>query len=58
MNGHAIVVGNHATVGRLSKKSLTGQAIVVGGHATVGRLSNYFIVSTKMASLEKFSTAR
>ena len=55
LNGHATVVGGHATVGRLSnnvfwtfqafrkkfeKKSLNGHATVVGGHATVGRLSN------------------
>ena len=58
LNGHAIVVGDHATVGRLSnddfstfqpnsakfwKKSLNGHETVVGGHATVGRLSNNFI---------------
>ena len=55
LNGHATVVGGHATVGRLSnnvfstfqtslefflEKSLNGHATVVGGHATVGRLSN------------------
>ena len=53
LNGHATVVGGHATVGRLStfldvssnkekfwKKSLNGHLTVVGGHATVGRLSN------------------
>ena len=55
LNGHATVVGGHATVGRLSnnvffyvssnlkffwRKSLNGHATVVGGHATVGRLSN------------------
>ena len=55
LNGHATVVGGHATVGRLSnndfstfqairnffwKKLLNGHATVVGGHATVGRLSN------------------
>ena len=54
LNGHATVVGGHATVGRLSNnvlrrfkqlgnfltKSLNGHATVVGGHATVGRLSN------------------
>ena len=54
LNGHATVVGGHATVGRLSnnvpgrlkrfvkilKKSLNGHATVVGGHATVDRLSN------------------
>ena len=53
-NGHATVVGGHATVGRLSnnvfwtfqairnflKKLAEGHATVVGGHATVGRLSN------------------
>ena len=54
-NGHATVVGGHATVGRLSnndfstfqairrifwKKSLNGHATVVGGHTTVDRLSN------------------
>ena len=55
LNGHATVVGSHATVDRLSnnvffdvssdsemfsKKSLNGHATVVGGHATVDRLSN------------------
>ena len=55
LNGHALVIGGHATVPRLSnkvfldvssnlgkfrKKSLNGHATVVGGHATVGRLSN------------------
>ena len=47
LNGHATVVGGHATVGRLSNNVFwTFQAIiwenfetVVGGHATVGRLS-------------------
>ena len=55
LNGHATVVGGHATVGRLSnnvfwtfqaiwkkfwKKSLNVHVTLVGGHATVGRLSN------------------
>ena len=55
LNGHARVVGGHATIGRLSnnvfsifqankkifwKKSLNGHVTVVGGRATVGRLSN------------------
>ena len=54
LNGHATVVGGHATIGRLSnnvfstfkankkfwKKSLNGHVTVVGGHATVSRLSN------------------
>ena len=54
LNGHATVIGGHATVGRLSnnvfgrfkqfeflwKKSRNGHATVVGGHATVGWLSS------------------
>ena len=54
LNGHATVVGGHATVGWLSnnvfrrlkqfrnflKKVTEGHATVVGGHATVGWLSN------------------
>ena len=48
LNGHATVVGGHATVGRLSNNDFsTFQAIRIffwkeslNGHATVGRLSN------------------
>ena len=54
LNGHATVVGGHATVGRLSnnvfptfqaiwenfEKIAEGHATVVGGNATIGRLSN------------------
>ena len=67
LNGHATVIGGHATVGRLSnnffdvsseseifwKKSLNGHATVVGGHATVGRLSNN-LFSTFQANQKKF----
>ena len=72
LNGHATVVGGHATVGRLSnnvfwtfqaiweifwKKSLNGHATVVGGHATVGRLSNN-IFRTFQAIWENFEKSR
>ena len=72
LNGHATVVGGHATVGRLSnnvfwtfqaiwenfwKKSLNGHATVVGGHATVGRLSNN-VFWTCLAICENFEKSR
>ena len=72
LNGHATVVGGHATVGRLSnnvfwtfqairenfwKKSLNGHATVVGGHATVGRLSNN-VFWTFLAICENFEKSR
>ena len=72
LNGHATVVGGHATVGRLSnnvfwtfqairknlwKKSLNGHATVVGGHATVGRLSNN-VFWTFQAIWENFEKSR
>ena len=72
LNGHATVVGGHATVGRLSnnvfwmfqaiwenfeKKSLNGHATVVGGHATVGWLPNN-VFWTFQAIWENFEKCR
>ena len=72
LNGHATVVGGHATVGRLSnnvfstfqairrnfeKKSPNGHATVVGGHTTVGRLSNN-VFSTFQGSRKIFQKSR
>ena len=72
LNGHARVVGGHATISRLSnnvfstfqankkifwKKSLNGHVTVVGGRATVGRLSNNDF-STFQAIWENFEKSR
>ena len=71
LNGHATVVGGHATVGWLSnnvfgsfkqfgrilKKSRNGHATVVGGHATVGRLSNN-VFWTFQAIIKVFEKSR
>ena len=57
LNGHATVVGGHATdVMKFKifwKKSLNGQETVVGSHATVGRLSNNVFCDVSSNS-EKF----